>query len=73
MNSLLGIPLEKLAVSSNGSKTTSLLTYTEASKLVIKGTGEAVKCHLYGKRVKTNDYQKGQKRKREEQRIVLVS
>lgn len=71
MISLLEIRLEKLAVSSNGSKTTYLLTYTEASKLV--GTGEAVKCHLYGKRVQTNDYQKGQKRKREEQRIVHVS
>lgn len=42
--SLLGRPLEKPRTYSDGRQTTSLLMFIEVSKLVIKGTGEVIKC-----------------------------
>lgn len=45
---LMQLPLEKPGSYSNDRQTTTLLTYTDVSKLVIKGTGEVVTCPLYG-------------------------
>lgn len=46
------LPLEKNRNFSNGHQTTSVLIYTEVSKLVTKGTGDILRHCLYVERVK---------------------
>lgn len=50
------LPLKKITeTASNGHQTTSLLIYTEMLKFVIICTGDAVRCHLFGGRIKTHE------------------